>query len=109
MDGLWYLVLNFNGKQQGATIVVRDGKVLGGDSGMTYEGNLSVDANGSINGTITAEEYLSDRPDAFFPGVESLTVSISGKKTGDSITGKATSSLMPGASISLVGAKKADL
>lgn len=109
MDGLWYLVMNLNGKQQGCAIVIRDGKVLGGDSAMTYEGQVSVSQNGAVDGTIKAEAFMQLSGEAFFPGIDSLTFSISAQKVGDSLSGTATTSLAPGVSVLLSGKKKADL
>lgn len=108
MNGLWSLVLDFNGKQSGATIVITDGKILGGDSGMTYVGTIQAGGDGTFSGTINAEQYL-EHADAFFPGVKSLDVHIAGKHSDGNLDGTATISLAANQKIKLSGSKKADL
>lgn len=108
MDGLWSLVLDFNNKRSGATIVITGGRILGGDSGMTYVGTIKVDDNGSFEGVIDAEQYL-EHADAFFPGIKSFNVQIVGKHAEGCIDGTASLSLAPNQKIKLSGRKKADL
>jgi len=108
MNGLWSLVLDFQGRRGGAAIVINDGKILGGDSGMTYVGSIRIGDNGDFSGTIQAEQFIA-HADAFFPGVRSFEVTIAGKYENDRLSGVATVSLAPGRQIKLTGSRKAAL
>lgn len=107
MNGLWSLVLEFNGRRSGAAIVIKDGRILGGDSGMIYVGEIATGENDSFSGKITATQFL-DHKDGFFPGAKEFEVAISGKHKEDKLVGLAAVSLAPGHQIALTGSRKVE-
>jgi|SRR5690606_1867458 len=84
LNGLWSLAFRTPINWGGGAIVIQDGRVLGGDGGFTYIGNIS-EAGGKLKGSVSVKHVNTNWP-PLIPGLPSYELSVEGSVQGDSFT-----------------------
>ena len=66
MDGFWTITVENIAMKQGIGVVLlKDGKILGGDASFFYEGSYQTGSNNSLKGTIITMHFAGDTMSAF--------------------------------------------
>lgn len=110
IEGLW--IARFgdytapNSWENGGVIVIESGRILGGDSGTYYLGNVSIDGE-AFQATFTVTIYDKERSQYAFGNFKGpIEVHAEGKREDDVISGKMT---YGGINLAFNLSKKADL
>ena len=85
MDGFYSVHFTAGNGVGDGVVVLLKGKIYGGDSGYVYTGTYTQDGH-SLRADVQVQQVVPGIP-SVFGGFGNLTLSLSGKRTGDAIEG----------------------
>ena len=97
MDGLW--TANFTGMQSsaqagGGVVVFEDDKILGGDAGYYYTGDVET-RDDEVHSRVRITPFVPSYPSVFGTIGREFTLILSGKRTGNVVEGSGYSVELP--------------
>lgn len=81
LNGLWTIKFRAVDDIGGGVVVINNGRVLGGDTGFTYIGNLVLEGE-SVRGSLRVHQFDTRLP-SIIPGQSSYTLNFSGTVRGN--------------------------
>jgi hypothetical protein len=98
-NGLYLAQFVVNGSAGHGVAVIREGKVVGGDSSYWWEGSLE-DSGDTFSGDLNVKQHSSGM-ESVFGFFESFSLSLNGKRNGDAWQAEGTTPVAPGRTMQL--------
>jgi hypothetical protein len=109
LDGLWTAVFSFGAVSSGGIVLLREGRVFGGDSYYLYLGTYTADTAGGFNASLRVSAYISGAVTIFGVPLREFELHLQGSVKGEQA--QATGSVVgyPAASLRIGLTRRATL